>query len=391
MHTHTTTLGLILVSMTIACGSDKNDSDRLMNSESDTGVAANVDTEDDSADEEAADGTATEDSGNADTEPPDNASDTESETDSGDADTIGSDTGDAGSIDAPLIELGTRFSGYIFADGSFGEITWEKATPDGSQCQIQGLMSEIVLLEEACDTCDWGATFTITGMAITLDEGACDRTVFELDGMAMTFGHGHIPLSPDGDSDHYQLFQMDEGVWTLRENGFSESKIDEESGSEIWAFGEELTDEPSTDGEGTDEAVGMPAYEWQATLNTTDLMGSFTYEQHLWGESCTVSGDIIDVLMSDGCVDCEFSASFTLFGLSVSPSGSSCSDFATSMEGTTESAGHGLDRLHPGIPTDDRYILWDHAMDGWYVKSSGWSRFDASTSEWVFGERILEE
>ena len=406
MRTMTTLFSLFFISVVTACGNDKNrrnhDTGSPLDSEASSDAGTSGGTESGETHDGGTDDGGTDDGGTGDggtgagTTGDGGTDDGQSIEDSGTTDTgtddtgtAVSDTGEAGTIDTAGIDIGTRISGYILPEISFGEITWEKATSDGSHCKIQGLMSEIILLEEACDTCDWGATFTVTGMAIIVDEGACDLSILGLDGMVMTFGHGYTPLDAEDGSDHYQLFQRDEGVWGLRENGFSVYREVEEPGMDMWAFGEEFFDGSEDDAIDDDEASSW--IEWQSTINTTDLNGLFTYELYEAGESCTISGEITDVLMSDTCVDCAFSASFTLAGLSASPTASECGVMATDMEGTSKSAGHGRESLYPGVPTDDRYVLWDDTDTGWSTMDSGWSTFEAETSEWTFGERIVAE
>ena len=389
MRIKTNLLGLLFLAT--GCGNQKEDTG------SDPQTAENTDATDvdgeGGTDAGAEDAGATDGSGIDDTGSTDTGEAAGSDTGTTEDDTASPDTGTTDSLD---IEVGTRISGYILPDTLFGEVTWETATTDGLGCQIQGLMSDITLLEEACSVCDWGATFTLTGMAITLDAGACDLSVLEMEGMEISFGHGHTMLYREDDLEYYELYQLHDEGWSLRETGFSLFKEADETGMDMWAFGEEFTEE-STDDVDTiedDEAeVEEDAswVEWNASIHTSDLTGAFTLEISTDGERCTVSGEIIDIVMSEGCTDCMFGANFTLSSLSASSTETECEMWAISMEGATKNEGHGLELLYPGVPTDDRHILWDYGADGWAEMDSGWSTFNEDTSEWTFGERIVED
>ena len=80
----------------------------------------------------------------------------------------------------------------------FGEMRWETARPDGTRCLIEGLMTDIVQREDSCTDCDFGIQFTLTGLIILLDEGACDMSVLDWEGRSFEYGHGHTNAHRSG-------------------------------------------------------------------------------------------------------------------------------------------------------------------------------------------------
>ena len=134
------------------------------------------------------------------------------------------------------IEPGHRWMGRFTPSLMFGEIRWETANPDGTRCLIEGLMTDIVQHEESCSDCDFGVQFTLVGLIVLLDEGACDRSVLAWEGQTFEYGHGYTQTHTDLGSDVFDLYRSTEDGWTLLEHGYSQV----ESSDVVWAFGEEL-------------------------------------------------------------------------------------------------------------------------------------------------------
>ncbi len=161
--------------------------------------------------------------------------------------TPSTDTADPPTIEVD-IDTGRRWIGQFIPSLMFGEIRWETANLDGSRCLIEGLMADIVEREESCWECDFGLQFTLTGLVILLDEGACDSAMLALEGSTMEFGHGYTQSHTAVGSDLFDLYRLVEGEWETVENGFSSVESGDDYSDAIWIFGEEL----SADGETED-------------------------------------------------------------------------------------------------------------------------------------------
>jgi hypothetical protein len=111
-------------------------------------------------------------------------------------------------------------------------------------------MADITEREESCTDCDFGIDFTLTGLAILLDEGACDRTLLSMEGSHMQFGHGHTQLHTEVDSDTFDLYRFNASGWESLESGFSFIEESDVFYAGTWVFGEEI--DPTT---GPDTAV----------------------------------------------------------------------------------------------------------------------------------------
>ncbi len=167
------------------------------------------------------------------------------------------DSGSEASIDIE-IETGHRWVGRFYPATMFGEIRWETANPDGTRCLIEGLLVDITEFEESCSDCDFGIEFTITGLAVLLDEGGCDSTVLDKEGTQMEFGHGHTQIHTEADSDVFDLYRLDLSGWHALESGFSLIETSESFAAGTWVFGEELdatTESDSAISDGLDSST----------------------------------------------------------------------------------------------------------------------------------------
>ena len=162
------------------------------------------------------------------------------------------DSGTEPSIDID-IEPGHRWVGRFYPTTMFGEIRWETANPDGTRCLIEGLLVDITEYEESCSDCDFGVEFTITGLTILIDEGACDTTVLDKEGLQLEYGQGHTQIHTEVDSDVFDLYQLNEGEWHSLEFGFGFIEASEEWRAGTWVFGEEFDATTESDIDAPDE------------------------------------------------------------------------------------------------------------------------------------------
>lgn len=141
-----------------------------------------------------------------------------------------------------------------------------------------------------------------------------------------------------------------------------------------WEVDEEKDDRDEDDDE---ESEGWLALDWVLDPNT----GTGTFEGHFG--ACEISGAVTDAVETDPCEDCGLAMSMTY--TSVALTGEDCEDL-DDLEGSTDSFGHGLEKIFEidGLSIHALYEF-DEA-DGWAEAWGGYSVLKEGT--WYFGVEI---
>jgi hypothetical protein len=124
----------------------------------------------------------------------------------------------------------------VHRDLSAGTIEYAFTDEGGAgSCELAVTLGELADTD-ACDSCTFAATMTVSAVAIIADNGACDLVSDPMvtEGTTLAFGQGATSYGEYGGIEYFELLQEQDGNWKVL-SGYSVTYQD--NSTEIWSFG----------------------------------------------------------------------------------------------------------------------------------------------------------